>query len=784
MIGGTAGHVPRCTVTRGLCISSQLYFMYFMDINSTKHFLHLPQQRGAILVIESPKASHNTTAVVWKEENRVCAAVGQMLCCSGALLGMGAWHHVAVAVSLVEGRVGVYVDGREVEKCVGETGVRAVPDGSSVSLFRGLRGTVHGRTAMPSFEGRVDELYFSTSEFPAKKVSALHTDACVNCLPCESVDISNIFTTLHETSPFLLSRHDSNGNTIPRTPLGNTPFYIKPKPARQAVFACTIAKAPKGDILVSLMIREGEVSLGAPFSGRSGCRVVCNADRGTATAKDCGRGWNSLASTSMSYVGGGWYQCTGRVLASATPDTLRGGLVASTAAIISGFYYRPAEACGDGVVDYPAELCDSGLVGVSNCLAPLCTPRSNPVFTSVTPTFRVETIGAYLDVKIAPAAPLKVFISRQQNCSDTTEHDMVLVEEGVAVFRTTDTAFSVGVEGVFAGHEMFLCGPLYANSDVETYRPLASWKAVRCVAMCKQGSVCNVLTGACVCQLGFTGPDCSVLVDGCAVAPDEAQCKHPSSMLPMALSTHADKMVLHIDPCTQSRCEQNGGACHLPGVCVCPQGFSPPHCDGCLPGRTGPLCNVFECSSLCLHGDCKTVYSFGGAAAELCLCSEGWTGVSCDRPSVMLAGTGEETQNSTTGVYVTSDGRMGIANEPVTIAVALPDENEFSLLEFSVKGSPGVRVGVCEVGSEGPIGGHSQSWGVELGSAAVAWHSGVQRGLGVFNATQVSVRLSRDTSVLSATFYEHSLHVFQHVCSTRLCYGCVYLPSGAQFTLL
>ncbi|KAF3688778.1 Multiple epidermal growth factor-like domains protein 11 [Channa argus] len=115
---------------------------------------------------------------------------------------------------------------------------------------------------------------------------------------------------------------------------------------------------------------------------------------------------------------------------------------------------------------------------------------------------------------------------------------------------------------------------------------------------CRNGGLCDHITGQCQCAAGFSGRRCQ---DDCPVGTFGLQCNQ--------------------------RCEcQNGAKCHhINGACLCETGFKGPNCQErfCPPGLYGLICDKY-----CPCNTTNTV-SCHPLSGE-CTCSAGWTGLYCN----------------------------------------------------------------------------------------------------------------------------------------------------------
>ncbi|KAI3371279.1 hypothetical protein L3Q82_023896, partial [Scortum barcoo] len=115
---------------------------------------------------------------------------------------------------------------------------------------------------------------------------------------------------------------------------------------------------------------------------------------------------------------------------------------------------------------------------------------------------------------------------------------------------------------------------------------------------CRNGGLCDHITGQCQCAAGFSGRRCQ---DDCPVGTFGPQCNQ--------------------------RCEcQNGAKCHhINGACLCETGFKGPNCQErfCPTGLYGLICDKY-----CPCNTTNTV-SCHPLSGE-CTCSVGWTGLYCN----------------------------------------------------------------------------------------------------------------------------------------------------------
>eukprot|EP00069_Balaena_mysticetus_P011714 bmy_21424T0 len=127
---------------------------------------------------------------------------------------------------------------------------------------------------------------------------------------------------------------------------------------------------------------------------------------------------------------------------------------------------------------------------------------------------------------------------------------------------------------------------------------------------CKNGALCNPITGACHCAAGFRGWRC------------EERCEQGT----------------YGNDCHQ-RCQcQNGATCdHVTGECRCPPGYTGALCqDECPVGTYGVRCaETCQCvnGGKCYHvsGSCLCEAGFAGDRCEARLCPEGLYGIKCDK---------------------------------------------------------------------------------------------------------------------------------------------------------
>ncbi|KAJ7424510.1 hypothetical protein WISP_28334 [Willisornis vidua] len=127
---------------------------------------------------------------------------------------------------------------------------------------------------------------------------------------------------------------------------------------------------------------------------------------------------------------------------------------------------------------------------------------------------------------------------------------------------------------------------------------------------CKNGALCNPITGACHCTSGFKGWRCEERCDPGTYGND----------------------------CHQKCQCQNGATCdHVTGECRCPPGYTGALCqDECPVGSYGVLCaETCKCvnGGKCYHisGACLCEPGYTGEHCETRLCPEGIYGLKCDK---------------------------------------------------------------------------------------------------------------------------------------------------------
>ncbi|XP_045429087.1 neurogenic locus notch homolog protein 4 isoform X2 [Pipistrellus kuhlii] len=146
---------------------------------------------------------------------------------------------------------------------------------------------------------------------------------------------------------------------------------------------------------------------------------------------------------------------------------------------------------------------------------------------------------------------------------------------------------------------------------------------------------------ACVCDEGWTGPECEAELGGCVSAP----CAHGGTCHPQPSGYNCTCPAGYTGPaCTEevSACHSgpclNGGSCSArPGghLCTCPPGHTGPRCerlDLCASGKKPAPGSLLPSPAPCLHGG--TCVDRPGAPS--CLCAPGFQGPRCEgrvRPS-------------------------------------------------------------------------------------------------------------------------------------------------------
>ena len=793
---------------------------------------------------------------------RMCAALGEgeAECCTpaGSLVDGGAWQHVAVSVVVPTGRVALYVAGRAAAACRTAAGTRpqrgALPRRVFAALFRGAPGRRGGgggddRVSPPAtpFQGAVDDLMVSSAALSAEEVAGLVGEGgggCggVECAPCAAgVDAANVVVAGGAAAAVALAA------AAPVHPLGLTAFAVAG--SAECRWREEDEEDEEGDVLVSAHVLRGS---GAPalsaagFAGAAGCLVVCDAAAAVVRLEGCGR--EVGVSSAMTHVGGGWFHCVARLRRRrGGGGGSRGGagggggafVARPDAATTAGFAYRRASACGDGVVDYPHELCDPAVpAAAARCLPELCTTRSNPPENPKVELRFDDANGGVLATLSPPppaAAPL-LFLSRRENCSDSAAHHVV--ESGGTVPAGDDVFVFAGGAGSGRGgnglhsntgrasapsatpppaHDAFVCAQVFPESDPASFAAVDAVRLFACAARCLHGGRCNPLTGACVCPLGYQGAACGGAVDGCSVGPDDAPCLRAAAAaagaVPVrvwaATAAGSRSTASFLSPrsrCDATPCEANGGTCGAGGVCLCPAGFAPPHCEGCLPGLSGSACAATTeataaCRSACVRGVCAAAQQGGEVLAAVCVCEEGWRGPACDEAAAVFAGVNgwNVTRAGDVGarLSVAAGGRRVVAAAEAAsgspVVLALPDVDADYVLSFAVAsaGKEGVRVGVCVAG-----GGGELRWGLQLGNSAFAFAPAAAaaeaaqplklRGLGVHGAGAwgAALRVDADSGALYAAFGAHSMLIASEVCRDLRCYGCAVMPIGSSLTLL
>ena len=174
----------------------------------------------------------------------------------------------------------------------------------------------------------------------------------------------------------------------------------------------------------------------------------------------------------------------------------------------------------------------------------------------------------------------------------------------------------------------------FAPSDCEAC--LAAHYGATCLpcARCELHGVCSEgIGGACACDRGWAGVECSVCAPNWAGA-DCAACA----------PDHFGDDCTDCDLCERGTCVPGrAGECVCnanwsgPTCAECAAGRAPPTCDGCLPAHYGAACTP---CTLCANGACRD--GVDGA----CVCDAGWSGERCDVPSCVLTTAGWRAQYS------------------------------------------------------------------------------------------------------------------------------------------
>eukprot|EP01063_Lacrimia_lanifica_P034815 TRINITY_DN6524_c3_g2_i1.p1 TRINITY_DN6524_c3_g2~~TRINITY_DN6524_c3_g2_i1.p1 ORF type:complete len:1768 (+),score=488.95 TRINITY_DN6524_c3_g2_i1:307-5304(+) len=592
--------------------------------------------------------------------------------------------------------------------------------------------------------------------------------SCATCSPCGHVDYTSIDTL-----------YNANFDAVrmfaraPVTPYGHPAMVVVP--ARPELgngsVTCGLDVKAGEEVQFGTMIYTGAVELLAEFV-QPGCALRCDVYNQSATAVGCGEDVGNVLDAKLVAIDGGWWHCTARFV-SAVDGRVRGGAVVPKQAVIPGFGYSTENRCGNGVVEYPAEVCDpravdtpvpcdrvlctraQGVPSVLSASVSLAFPERASATAEADAAFAVDVV--FDAASAAPTRP-RAFLSHFANCSDPDDHVIAVLDaHGRARIPTTDPAAAF-----IAPTPIHLClAPTH-----EGFVSVANRVGTPCKMSCRGVGWCSIFAeGTCACIDGLSGEDCTDVASKCdalfaasaAEDEDDGGCDDSELLLRQRFT------------CSPSTCEDNGGTCAGQGVCVCPIGFAPPECNRCLPGYAGDTCQP-ACGRTCDHGACHFIAGYG----EHCVCDAGWKGSRCDVSLTFFQ------HGSHAEVGVSSDGReLTVANETVEhVVLAFPQVSASGMtLEFAVEASAGVRVGVCSSAAshESRVGADQFSWGVELGDLAIALHDAVSRPLGI-STSSVALQLDAATATLTVTTLnpraEHGVQLFSQVCPGRDCYGC------------
>eukprot|EP01062_Namystynia_karyoxenos_P026628 TRINITY_DN2062_c0_g2_i1.p1 TRINITY_DN2062_c0_g2~~TRINITY_DN2062_c0_g2_i1.p1 ORF type:complete len:3605 (+),score=818.56 TRINITY_DN2062_c0_g2_i1:687-10817(+) len=783
------------------------------------------EARGVIVAMEGVNPASNGTLRVWQEGSMLCADAGGIHCCSGEnLLEADRWVHLGVAAALDKGALTLFVGGARVRHCRGAPGaVEFDPPVRGIGLLK--PAAPGGLGALPAFTGSIDEVRVATAERTESDArTALRDAVCPTCgRECPPPGVVAGVAALTNDGGVDLATEFWN-----RAPFGGRAARAGRRRLAEGLprLWCRREGSPSGEdddgtVLVGVhmmpLARQGgaDVVIPSPSAAMPGCTVRCRTGDptmpGAVTAElssGCPEGDVFAAARHSS---GGWYHCVARFNSSGVRRTrVAMHITEGDPLLVGGLHWQSGAACGDGVLDAPGEDCDPAAkwqARKSACDARLCVLPDSPFFTDADAHYQHDPPAPpRLQVVLHPSyggelAGLKIFLSSYANCSDAVDRDTAAVDAtGVA---------SIAVDGaglpVVDPEARYICTQTALHSDPNWYGVARRWaspdapgEALRifvlpCMADCQSGGACNPLTGACSCPFGYAGAACDSLVDGCAVGPAEADCEESAATtLPLATievrTAPGASPRFRANPCAGAACVANGGACRVPGICVCPTNFAPPDCDSCIDGRSGALCEEAHCGGMCSsHGTCFA--AAGGGA--VCRCDDGWLGRGCDRPAGLLSAGGSGTSVSSDGRRIWREAASPQGPHARVIAVmptpGLPDRPVWFALTADLSAA-GVAAGFCAAEGSGPIGADAHSWGVSWdGRSLVLVHDGSRRraGAGPVAGDAVAVRWEPAAGVVfAATAGGAAFPAFLGACPGGVCFGCLSLPPGAAATIV